>query len=586
MSRLLINVTEKEEFHLDSEGNIESKEVKGQLLIRNPSSKSKVWAINLTASENVENTTLDPEQLQKKELGPMDEWVTDYTVIKPVEFPNIVIEEEIGRRAIIHGEPNQVKILVTLFNQSDWVISTQIIREIPDWFDDIDLIRARTIDESSGHVRHYLGTESEFIIFSGQEMIWDDLVLEPNEKAELIFTAKITPTEIKDYGLGNTKIKFSISGISLSGIFIEGIAQGKVSTFLDSEEKIEPGKWHCTFLFENTGDHLILLSDVEIFHVDEQGEKIKLVQVSPEEILHPDKLFMYEFDVNSETIPVFEKNLKYSLISDFKATTVGEILKKEKSCSVLRLSSRKIFSPPTIYSSEGERIEASIRLENTGNAKIGKILIKDFVPVFFEPPDKLKITINDRGIANFESKLEPNDLDPNKDHNLLIEIRDEFNPGEELNVRYELISHYPSPNLKYSTPIYVEGYSIDNILYVSNYETDIKVHEFVKRVKVEKNVRKSLERLGTLKVEISVTSSTGETLDNIKILDMIPKPFELDLFPSTPEVSLLEKKETEEGTTLVVTIMLLGPLDIKKIEYFIKSTEEGEYEFVEPEQIP
>jgi len=234
---------------------------------------------------------------------------------------------------------------------------------------------------------------------------------------------------------------------------------------------------------------------------------------------------------------------------------------------------------------------SEIIIVNNGTSDIGTINIIDEIPQDFIPPmlNQIKFTLGAIDISSrtdFTKKLqiEPNDQNPDVEHQIIIELFNlstEFKAGAKLIVSYPLKARNPRPptEMLYKTPVKIEANSpLEGNLYVKtpDIEPEIKVKYIKRKLKTLKSIKPGVSE-GEFSISIRLQNKGNVELENIIVKDKIPKGFDLNNI-SISDYNIVKIGEDSE---LHVKIAELKGNESLNLNY--SCTGNGDYPRYEPE---
>ena len=369
-----INFIENVNVNQDHDMNLESFDFKGNLEIKNPSSKDRIWDLNINL-ENVEKTNIEESEIYVRELGVSDDENTDsreyelkeegenkllvkeFISTLPEAYENWDIseleklmlegeegeeeeigeealeeeaeEEEIGEEAleeeaeeeelpiesfgITINKVNNVMFLIALRNQFENPIKDiEVIKELPSEFENIVIL------ESTPGL-----AERE-----DNKIIWTIEELESDKTINLKLSADIQ-VETKDaVKTGPVNVSYTGSSSFAGDLSVENFSGYTRNRFtIDQIERDEePGVWDCNLAFENPSEFLLELCEVDVHEADKpESNLIDIEAEAPIKLSAGDEWMSPGFEIESEAYPQIQKEIKFRVGHKLNTELTGEI---------------------------------------------------------------------------------------------------------------------------------------------------------------------------------------------------------------------------------------------------------------------
>ncbi|MFW9949352.1 MAG: hypothetical protein ACFFKA_04420 [Candidatus Thorarchaeota archaeon] len=585
---IVIDITENEQTLLD--GSLNKKEIKGhgQITIKNPSSKSRLWNLICDLKETV-NTTINSREIDIGVLNPNREYNLNY-VIENLKTPSLILTEKFDtntdfadktNNTFLLNEKNECKLVISINNPLEYPISNiNISRDLLELFKDIEIknpkIGIASIREENA--RKFLN--------------WDVVTLEPKQETKLEITFNVTPSIHHVISLVSLKATYLASNhkLTLLNPEIRGLTDS--ISGIDRDETSQPGIWNCNVEFINESDFQVRLENVKITHKILSGEEM-VVSKTPNYLLNPSQSWDYSFIVESKDIPELNSIVEFTPLYVVIKRVRGEIVKEPTFYPVLSAKINKKIQPKEVdaYTNTDMIIENIIT--NNGSSSIEKVKFDDTIPQDFLPPsiDQISIKLGEIDInfrAEFIESLQilPNNQNPDTYHKILITLCNLsviFIPNADIKVIYPVTARdpRPAPEMQYKTPVSIEVNSPIEGKYsiTSPDEAPEIIVKYVKRkLKTLKSIKPGLSE-GEFFISIKVENKGDVDLENIIIKEKIPIHFELIQI----NVQHYDTNKVGDEYELVIKLSELKANESSVITYDCMGR--GEYPRYEPEVI-
>ncbi len=585
---IIIDITENEKLVID--GSLNLKEIKGSgnLSVKNPSNKSRVWNLMCDLKEIV-NTTIDSRELNVGILNPSQEYNKDYE-IQNLKQSSLIVNETFDTHRDINDKLNNVflfesdnksSIKITLTNPLEIPISNiKLSREIPSFIQEIE-IKAPNVGSA--------GVKEEL---ESRTLEWVIVNLDGNQTAELIVFCSVNVKDREKKALGKLNISYLINNYRLTLLNPEIRGLTDSMSGIDRDEGVQPGSWDCEVEFINESEFQVKLEDIKVMHKIITGTET-VVSQAPNRLLNPEQSWTYNFQVDSKDVPELSSTIEFTPLFVVITRVIGEITKESTVYPVLSAAIEKVINPPEVDAYANTDIQIENIITNNGSSIINSIRIIDYIPQDFICPLLSQIAINLQSIdissrTDFTNKIEinPSDQNPETQHTITIELfnlSDQFLPNSKLNIKYPLVAKNPRPPTEtlYKTPVKIEANSpVEGKYYVDEPidEPEIKVKYVKRKLKTLKSIKPGTSE-GEFSISVRIQNKGNVELENIIIKDKIPRGFNL----SQIEIDAYEVNQLGEGSELQVKIAELKGSDSFIINYSCSG--QGEYPRYEPEVI-
>ncbi|MFX0018503.1 MAG: hypothetical protein ACFFBT_15590 [Promethearchaeota archaeon] len=585
---IIIDITENEKLVVD--GSLNLKEIKGtgNLSVKNPSSKSRLWNLMCDLKEIVD-TTIDSRELNVGILNPSQEYNKNYEV-QNLKQSSLIINETFDTNRDINDKINNVflfesenksSIKITLTNPLEIPISNiKLSREIPNFLQNIE-IKAPNVGIA--------GVKEEL---ESRTLEWVIVNLDGNQTAELTVFCSVNVKDKEKKALGILNISYLINNYKLSLLNPEIRGLTDSMSGIDRDEGAQPGSWDCEVEFINESEFQVKLEDVKVMHKIITGTET-VVSQTPNRLLNPEQSWSFNFQVESKDVPELSSSIEFTPLFVVITRVFGEINKESTVYPVLSAAIEKVINPPEVDAYANTDIQIKSIIANNGSSIIKSIRITDNIPQDFICPLLSQITINLHDIdissrTDFTNKIEinPSDQNPEKQHTITIELfnlSDQFLPNSKLIIQYPLVAKNPRPPTEtlYKTPVKIEVNSpVEGKYYIDEPidEPEIKVKYVKRKLKTLKSIKPGASE-GEFSVSVRIQNKGNVELENIIVKDKIPKGFNL----SQIEVDAYEVNQLGEESELKVKIVELKGSDSFILNYSCSG--QGEYPRYEPEVI-
>jgi hypothetical protein len=308
---IVIDITENEKILLDGSLNYKGINGNGKILIKNPSSQSRLWNLNCDLKETV-NTNINSRELAVGILNPNQEYTLEYEVQNLKESTLKVNEIFDSERAIT--EIN-CSIKIELINPLDIPISNiRVVKEISKSFQEIELNTP------------IIGNAS-VVLEQGQNLLnWEIVTLESNQKAELIIEFNLNPQKKASISLGSLVISYIVNNHKLTMLNpeIRGLTDSISEIHRDKDSQL--GTWNCNVEFINDSDFQVRLEDVKVSHKTVKGIE-RVLSKAPNRLLNPEESWSLDFQVESKNVPELNSTIEFTPLFLFIKRVIGEIKK-------------------------------------------------------------------------------------------------------------------------------------------------------------------------------------------------------------------------------------------------------------------
>jgi len=586
---IVIDITDKENTLLDDKQNIKEISGNGEIVVKNPSDRSRLWNLEMDLKETV-NTAIERE-IEVGLLNPDQEFKKSYELTEMKE-PILTLEEifdtnrdlpDIINDTFIFNQHNPCKLTINLTNTLDVPI------------EDIKLSRIMLPSLLNLAIPSPNFGSAEIIDDGGKKVLnWIIQSIPAQQQASLdvIFDTMIDSSEMQS--LGATKITYLANDAKI--VMIDPEIRGLTDSLsgVTTDEAATPGTWECNVEFINESEFQVRLERMEISHKITTGAET-IVSETPDTTLNPDDSWDFDFQVESDNVPQLESSVDFTSLYEVITRIIGEINKEATYYPVLRAEIDKAIIPPEVdaYANTDMRIENTI--VNSGTANIDALIINDSIPKDFIPPDeknlKLVLEGSDGKIEIHEQEefieslqIIPDDQDPDSEHQITVKFKGlatQFAPNNKFIYTYPMRAKNPKPETEYPTPIEININSLTKgSQYTKTPETkpEIKIKYVKRKLKSLKSIRPGINE-GEFDINLRIQNKGNVELENLVVRDKIPEGFKLTDF--TPKD--LDYEVVKEGgkSEMMIKIREISAQESVSIRY--TCTGSGDYPRTEPQ---
>ncbi|MFX1322397.1 MAG: hypothetical protein ACFFAQ_12220 [Promethearchaeota archaeon] len=590
---IVIDITENEKILLDR--SLKQKEIRGngKLILKNPSQKSRLWNLSCDLKETV-NTSIKSRELDIGTLNPTQEFIQEYE-IQNLKRPNLIINETFDTETSISDKinntflylrDNKCKLKLILSNPLDLpILDIKLNREMPTIFQDIEIPTPNLgiINIKEEGEKRYLS--------------WEIVSLEGKSRAELNILCTVNVQNTKEQSLGTLNVSYLINNYKLTMINPEVRGLTDSMSGIDRDEGSQPGIWDCNVEFINESEFQVRLEDVKVSHRITTGTET-VVSQTPNKLLNPEQPWSFDFQVENKNVPELSSSIEFTPLFLVITRVIGEINKESTIYPVLTATIDKILNPPEVDAYANTYMTVQNIIVNNGTVNIDTIIIIDEIPRDFVPPELKSITvklfsasktvdISSRQEFTRKFEIVPDDLDPDKDHRIHIELfnlESQLPPEAKITVNYALLAKNPKPEVSYNTPITINVNSLipGKAFIISPVVTpNIKIKYVKRKLKTLKSIKPGINE-GDFSINVRIQNKGSVELENIMVKDKIPMGFSLAGF-TPPEGSIHEIVKIDQESELQVKIPELKGNESITINYNCSGT--GDYPRYEPQVI-
>jgi len=324
--------------------------------------------------------------------------------------------------------------------------------------------------------------------------------------------------------------------------------------------------------------------NIEDFEITDNLGEFRIIQ-QPNVMVDPQSSWTHDFEMVSMDLPALKSNISSRVVFELRKAYQGVITKKGTPLPVIAAEIFKSYSPKEVMGLVETPIEVSLLIRNIGSAPLNQIKIKDFIPMQFRPPTPSASQFGAKGMEISPDSLQivPNDEDPTKVHELILEINNlqqltgKIESGAEATLKYPVLAMTPRPGeyegkyeifLNGDPPGLAAHYTGLGIIQVKHARRKLICTKTVMPVEIDQ-----------FQIDLEIRNEGEIEIKDIIVHDRIPASFHIISFePSF--LRPIENEETEEPK-ISWSIDKILPADTLMITYIVKGT--GIIEEYEPE---
>ncbi|TFG16022.1 MAG: hypothetical protein EU535_00245 [Promethearchaeota archaeon] len=534
---------------------------KGTLLIKNTSTKSRLWNVNCDLKEVV-NTNLQ-KVLNVGAINPGQEFKQEYQ-IQNLKEPLLKVLEVLdaerdisvtANNAFLYENANKCNLKLSLMNTLD-IPFTEIMvsKELPAIFQDIE-IKSPSIGNA------------EQVEEDGKRILsWKIEGLGAKETATIEVFCTVIAKERKDQSLGGLKINYVVDNKILTMISPQVRGETDSMSGVTRDEGTNPGTWDCNVEFINDSEFNVRLEEVKVTHKIPTGVE-NVVSETPNVELNPDSSWDRDFPIESANVPELESEIVFTPLFGLITRVIGEIIKEPTYYHVLSAEVHKAINPPEVAAYANTDITIVNTIPNKGTATLDTLDIIDELPPDFVPPlmKQIKIELkNSEGSLEIQERtefiekigLEPDDQNPDAKHLITLKLKNlkkQVPPGSDIIISYPLLAKNPKPEVRYNTPVQIKAnvpVKGKDFIISPPEEPVIKIKYVARKLKTLKSIKPGLTE-GEFNITVRIQNKGDVELENIVVKDKIPAGFTLtetnfdlpyEMVGSDMEIKIVELK--------------------------------------------
>ncbi|MBN1539252.1 MAG: hypothetical protein JW939_03840 [Candidatus Thermoplasmatota archaeon] len=571
-SSAVIIFREKENVRLSVDGEVVDHLSRGRVMLENRSEKDRIWDIRVGLHDDTGIAVLDFDRIGSQEIEPGNRTEKDYSIDLP--GPSIALEEVISThpdlaesRIICRGSETHATLQLGLKNLAIIPYRNVVVRKaVP------------------GELKNIMFPEDslEGVAIEDGELVWRIPDLGPGEMKVLRYEGDLDPNINDRIPTGDVNLT-AISDDIITNIVIDSFeAMCRNMYAIEADETEEPGEWICRFVVENTS-----LFEVEVLRVEVKDPKSGRILVNLEDpgiYLGPGK--RWETDpwmISQEEKPKFIKNLVLNVVPGLSRKVSYDLTKEGGSFHPASLSFKKVFDRKKVEARRTTDLVATLTVENTGNADIDQVFIRDSLPRYFLPPRMETITVEKAGMPlsdNVGVQVDPEQADPTEDQVFYIRVDDlskfgaPLRNGERIVIRYTTTIHRPEPDERIEAPAEVDARTCLPGPVIKGEDVvgapAIDTLQVVRKFSIGKSIEQG-SRPGEYHIGLHYRNRGADPIIDLRIKDIIPENFKGSDYSIQPTLDT----DNEGITMLEWTIPRVDPKQSVVISYSI--TGEGEY---------
>ncbi|MCG3218701.1 MAG: hypothetical protein KAR35_06825, partial [Candidatus Heimdallarchaeota archaeon] len=561
------------------------------IVIKNTGEIDRIWSIDMILEDEskIKVDGKKPDSYVKVgELAAQDQWSQEYDF--EVKDSLLKIEQKYDEQQgdetiapmLTQGVETKVKYTLTVTNKSQWVLSDiEIVKKIPDL-------------ASIKRLHHSIGDASS----ERSYLRWTVESLEPKATVEIAVDLEISMGEETSYSAGEVIVNCKISEETYSKVnisFLDGISDN--FQFLERIEQEEnPDNWECHFELENISEFDFYMKKCEIWLGEaEEGEVVNTWDYQnasmEERIVNPAEVFPVTFELESDETPEFGHTCDFTVGYTVLRQVDTKIKVPGFELSYIRVQTEKTYNTLMVPSYRPSEVFTTLKIESVGNSPLTTVLIEDFVPEDFKPPEAEEITVMRMGgdvvkldEENYQISIEAvGDL-----HSIKAVIEDldqteqgKLETGQWIELIFPIYAISPKPDKEYFGLVEVKAnqkpptarWAISSL--GEGEVPVITVMHSRRRIRIGKSVsaRATAKNLKRYEVKIKGINKGTGIASNVQILDKIPAGFELvGSTKEFPSVRAETVKESSEGTILKWVFEEIDPEGEFSITYEIEGS--------------
>ena len=571
-SSAIIHFREKEDLMLSPEGGIIDHKARGQVSVENISDKDRMWDIAVDLKPEGPENLMDFSRLEARELDPGKRHGKDYTFDLPGS--SMALEELIST----HPDFPESKIITAgKSSHTNLQLGIKNLHTIP--YRDVRVTKA--VPEVLKNII-FPGEENEDVKIEDGKLLWNIPRIEPNEIRILRYEGDVEVDRPDRIPTGDVEVMAKADDLITPVVVDNFEAMCRNMYFIEADETEEPGEWICRFVVENTSHFEVEVIRVEVkdpttgeifLNMDEPG-----INVPPEGRWESDS-----WVIGGSDRPSFIKNLLLNVVPGLRKEMTFNLHKEGGDFHPTGLSFRKIFSRNKVEANRETEIDVSLTVENTGDAELEQLFLRDLLPKFLTVVSPSSITVERDGRRlqdNVGVHLESEDEGPFGEQQLFIRIDDLSSYGgplsrsERVAIRYKAVVFRPDPDITIESPAEVDARPYLPGPVISGNDVAgtpvIKTHQVLRRFSVGKSIEQGSGK-GEYNIQLLYRNRGNQVVSDLILKDIIPENFTGLEYSREPA-----KEATPEGITVLKwAINKVEPGESLVLSYSIKG--EGEY---------
>ena len=442
--KLIATLSEVETSTLNPNGSVVKQDVSGVLTLNNPSSKDRLWDIDVILS-GMDYADIS-QDLPFSELEAGADQSVDYSV----EGPRMLsVKERIDTNPSRDQESSLS--LERMSEAQEIHLEIEVENIGPVTLNDIVVTRVFPIQIQV--------EDSDSFDKQGDTITWNVGKLSSGENKILQVPTSVTAEAIDSIDVGAATATYSaeatLSGMGFSEV--DALCRGFSYMVVDEDER--PDNYRCQAVFENRSSFTVDLTKLNVQQTEADSPLFEIEDVDDDVL--PDGRWESGVEVvHSLDKPTFSQELLYTVIPRVSLATEGNIELHSHVIEVLESEITKSYSLDVLRHYRETEMTATMEIENTGSATINLLRITDDIPGIFSSPDPDSVTASIDGHELIRDQyrielkdgisIEKNRISPDgPGHTMLITIGTQgpigLAPGRKMCVTYPLVAPDPSP---------------------------------------------------------------------------------------------------------------------------------------------
>ena len=596
----LVTIVENVDVELDHDSNINSINFKGKLNVENPSSKDRLWDIDLSL-KNIDTTNLKSKDIKIRELGT--------TKNNNTYSEDFIMKEEIKNLLLIQEYVNTLPDADRILNIRD--IETNLLlakdkkskagakvkervttvekeeekEEEEDEEDDTMEDGGTASDESSLQsfgisidkentvtfaiamrslfekplknvkvVKNIPGDFSNPIIkdtsvgrasVEGKKIIWNVEKLMPEKTAMLKITCSIMVTDITTRKTGKIDVTYEAASSFAKGMDIDKYdAYTRNKFYVDTVERDEePGVWDCKLVFENPSEFIIQLFNADVY--SPERESVKFVDIDPRDVpLLPAGAQWHsrKWKFESEEYPAFRKKLEFRVMPDFQTTVFGTASIADVILEIASITGDMEYDIDQVPTYKEKDVMATLKMVNNGSAPLNEItVVQQFFTNEYQPPKANEVKLLWDGS---EIELDSGVVNFSGKvfkislKNLRNSSTGMLTPESSLEFQYPIHCVNPAQDSKFESEIiyFANTFPVSQQLEFRPQVPVIEALHLRRRFRIGKEVL-PIGALGNYEIILTVENIGTAPLQKLILMDKVPDSFEYSDYSIKPEIT-------------------------------------------------
>ncbi|MHA1911601.1 MAG: hypothetical protein ACTSYA_07880 [Candidatus Kariarchaeaceae archaeon] len=564
---------------------------KGHLVVKNTGEIDRIWSIDMILEDEgkIKVDGKKPDSFIKVgELAAQDQWSKDYDF--EVKDSLLKIEQKYDEQQgdetitpmLTQGVDTKVQYTLTITNKSKWTLTDlEIVKKIP------DLASIKRLNHSVGEA----SSERSYLR-------WEIDALEPAKTVDISVDLDISMGEETSYTAGEVIVNCKITDETYSKVnisFLDGISDNfQYLERIEQEEK--PDNWECHFELENISEFDFYMKKCEIWlGKAEEGEVVNTWDYEnasiEERIVNPNEIFPVTFELESDETPEFGHTCDFTVGYTVLRQVVSKIKVPSFELSYIRVQTEKAYNNLMVPSYRPSEVFTTLKIESVGNSPLTTVLIEDFVPEDFKPPEIEEITVMRMGgdvvkLSDDQYQISIEAVGDMHCIKAVIEDLDlseqgKLETGQWIELIFPIYAVSPKPNKEYYGLVEVKANQkppTSRWAVSSLGEGEVPVITVMhsrRRIRIGKSVsaRATAKNLKRYEVKILGVNKGTAIAANVQIMDKIPAGFELvGATKELPSVRAETVEESSEGTILKWVFEEIDPDGEFSITYEIEGS--------------